>query len=58
MKQARSQEINIKKTVTMVFGQENIIVELMIGSTRIENVTEFVYLGSLLTWDYDCSKEI
>jgi len=30
----------------------------MINSTRIENVTEFVYLGSLLTWDNDCSKEI
>jgi len=30
----------------------------MIDSTRIENVTEFVYLGSLLTWDNDCSKEI
>jgi len=41
-----------------VFGQENIIEELMINSTRIENVTEFVYLGSLLTWDNDCSKEI
>ena len=42
----------------MVFGQTNIIEELMIGSTRIDNVTEFVYLGSLLTWDNDCSKEI
>jgi len=41
-----------------VFGQENIIEELMINSTRIENVTEFVYLGSLLTWDNDCSKEM
>jgi len=30
----------------------------MINSTRIENVAEFVYLGSLLTWDNDCSKEI
>jgi len=30
----------------------------MINSTRIENVTEFVCLGSLLTWDNDCSKEI
>jgi len=42
----------------MVFGQENIIEELMINNTRIENVTEFVYLGSLLTWDNDCGKEI
>jgi len=26
--------------------------------SQIENVTEFVYLGSLLTWDNDCSKEV
>jgi len=25
---------------------------------RVENVQEFVYLGSLITWDNDCSKEI
>jgi len=25
---------------------------------QIDNVNEFVYLGSLLTWDSDCSKEI
>jgi hypothetical protein len=30
----------------------------MINNTRIKNVTEFVYLGSLLNWDNDCSKEI
>jgi len=45
----------------MVFGQENIVEELMIDNTRIENVIKFVYLnylGSLLTWDYDCSKQI
>jgi len=35
----------------MVFGQENIMEDLMIDSTWIKNVTEFVYLGSLLTWD-------
>ena len=51
-------KVNIQKVMTMVFGQENITEELMIGSTRIENVTEFVYLGSLLTWDNDCSEEI
>jgi len=32
--------INIQKAMTMVFGQDNIIEELMINSTRIENVTE------------------
>ncbi len=29
-----------------------------IRGRSIENVTEFVYLGSLLTWDNDCNKEI
>jgi len=41
----------------MVFEQ-NIKEEFMINNTRIKNVTEVVFLGSLLTWDNDCSKEI
>jgi hypothetical protein len=44
--------------MTVVFGQEDIAEELLIGNLRIENVTEFVYLGSLLTWDNDCNTEI
>ena len=51
-------QINIEKTMTMVFGQESIEEKLEIGGRSIENVTEFVYLGSLLTWDNDCNKEI
>jgi len=51
-------KINIRKTMTMMFGQENIVEELMIDSTGIENVTEHVYFDNLLTWDYDCSKEM
>jgi len=31
---------------------------LVVDSSEEENVTEFVYLGSLLTSDGDCSKEI
>jgi len=42
----------------MVFGQESIEEELEVGGRSIENVTEFVYLGSLLTCDNDCNKEI
>jgi len=42
----------------MVFGQEAIKEELLIGITRIENVREFVFLGNLLTWDNDCNEEI
>jgi len=40
--EASELKINIQKTLTMVFGQENIIEGLMINNTRIENVTEFV----------------
>jgi len=35
-----------------------VIHELVVDSSEVENVTEFVYLGSLLTSDGDCSKEI
>jgi len=56
--EAAGLKINIQNTMTMVFGQEAIAEELLIGNTRIENVTEFVYLESLLTWDNDCNKEI
>ncbi|XP_016299301.1 uncharacterized protein LOC107656114 [Sinocyclocheilus anshuiensis] len=56
--EAAGLQINIEKTMTMVFGQEDIEEELEIRGRSIENVTEFVYLGSLLTWDNDCSKEI
>ena len=50
--------INIEKTETMVFGKEEIDKAVEIDSKRIKNVKEFVYLGSLLTWDNDCSKDI
>jgi len=29
-----------------------------VGDKELENVTEFEYLGSLLSWDNDCRKEI
>jgi len=47
--EATGLNVNTYKTMTIVFGQENNIEELMIGSTRIENVTEFVYLRRLIT---------
>jgi hypothetical protein len=56
--EAAGLQINIEKTMTMVFGQECIEEELEIGDRNIVNVTEFVYLGSLMTWDNDCNKEI
>ena len=50
--------INIGKTKTMVFGREAMAKEIKVGDQKVENVKEFVYLGSLLTWDNDCTKEI
>jgi hypothetical protein len=56
--EAAGLQINIEKTMTMVFGREEIEKELEIRGRKIQNVTEFVYLGSLLTWDNDCTKEV
>ena len=56
--EAAGLHINTEKTMTMVFGQEDIKEGLKIKGRIIENITEFVYLGSLLTWDNDCNKEI
>ena len=56
--EAAGLQINTEKTMTMVFGQEDIKEGLKIKGRIIENITEFVYLGSLLTWDNDCNKEI
>ena len=32
--------------------------EIKVQDEVTENVKEFVYLGSLLTWNNDCTKEI
>lgn len=42
----------------MVFGDRNIEEQMKIKNENIENVEEFEYLGSLITWDNNCSKEI
>ena len=41
--------------------RQNVIVVwilLVDGVRHAENVEEFMYLGSLVTWDNDCSKDI
>jgi hypothetical protein len=53
-----SLNINIEKTKTMVFGKTEIEKEIVIQKKIIENVEEFIYLGSLLTSDNNCTKEI
>ncbi|CAF2109420.1 unnamed protein product [Rotaria magnacalcarata] len=50
--------INTKKTKTLVFGDRNIEKHVQIAGNIIENVEQFEYLGSLLTWDNNCSDEI
>jgi len=40
------------------FGSETIEKAMVIGDRTIENVTRFVYLGSLLTWHYNCTEDI
>ena len=51
-------KINMKKTKTMVLGRKEIDKKLEVLNQEVENVEEFVYLGSLITWDNDCSKDI
>jgi len=43
-------KINIGKTKTMVFGKESLANKVETDGMQIDNVNEFVYLGSLLTW--------
>jgi len=50
--------VNTNKTKAMVFGDKNIDKQMKIKDENVENVEEFEYLGSLLTWDNNCSKEI
>ena len=49
---------NATKTKTMVFGERNIEEAVQMAGTTIENVDKFEYLGSLITWDNNCSDEI
>ena len=46
------------KTKTMLFDSEDIENKIIIGNETIENVKEFVYLGSVFTWDNDCQRDI
>ena len=47
----------IAKTKTMVFGSTKIESHIELEGQDVENVEEFVYLGSLISWDNDCSKD-
>src|SRR6218665_1488373 len=51
-------KINVNKTKAMVIGEETTDMEIKVQDEVIEDVKEFVYLGILLTWNNDCTKEI
>ena len=50
--------VHTDKTKTMVFGERNIDNNIEVARKNMENVEKFEYLGSLLTWDNNCSDEI
>ena len=50
--------LNVNKTKTMVFGDRKIESSIQVAGETIDNVEKFEYLGSLLTWDNNCSEEI
>ena len=50
--------INTGKTKIMVFGDDTPIVPLKINNEEIETANQFIYLGSFITSDNDCSAKI
>ena len=48
-------ELNIQKTMIMVSGP---ITSWPIDGETMETVTDFIFLGSKITTDHDCSHEI
>ena len=48
-------ELNIQKTMIMVSGP---ITSWQIDGETMETVTDFIFLGSKITTDHDCSHEI
>ena len=50
--------VNVGKTKAMVFGDRKMEQEIWVERKNVENVDKFEYLGSLITWDNNCSEEI
>ena len=48
-------KLNIQKTKTMAFG---CIISWQIDAQKVETVADFIFLGSKITEDGDCSHEI
>jgi len=50
--------INEQKTKTVVIGKKHEDINILLGTSTLEQVEDFVYLGSLLTEDVKCEKDI
>ena len=50
--------LNIEKTKTMVFGERNIRKNLKANGGELQNIEEFTCLGSTITHDPDCKREV
>src|SRR6218665_3562197 len=51
-------KINVEKTKTMTKGKQQRTVEIKIEGETLEQVTEFIYLGGVITEDGRCTKDI
>jgi len=47
-----------KQTQTVVFGNDNIDQPVKIDDYTLKNVTRFMYLSSVFTYDNDCSQDL
>jgi hypothetical protein len=51
-------EINVEKTKTMRISKQSTSLQIKINKKPLENVVEFNYLGSMITNDARCTREI
>jgi hypothetical protein len=60
MKQERAQSYRqtLRRQEQRLLGKRPLKGNWRSGADIIRNVTDFIYLRSLLTWDNDCNKEI
>jgi hypothetical protein len=51
-------EINVEKTETIKISRQPTSLQIKIDKRHVENVEEFNYLGSMITNDARCTREI
>jgi hypothetical protein len=51
-------EINVEKTKVMRISRQPSPMKIMIDQKQLENVEYFNYLGSMITYDARCTREI